>query len=471
MAETQYDFGMVGLGTMGRALLLNMADHGFAVAGLDTDTGKVDALHSEGSGKPVKGFTSAQEFVQSIRKPRAIMMLVPAGAPVDAATHSLAPYLEAGDFLIDGGNSYFKDTDRRVKELTAQGLGFIGMGVSGGESGARRGPSMMPGGTPENYERIRPIVEAVAAKYDGEPCVALMGSGSAGHYVKTVHNGIEYGVMQLISEIYDVMKRGIGMSNAEIADVLESWNQAELQSFLVEISVVVLRTKDEITGKDLVDLISDKAKQKGTGKWTSQDAMDLGMPIPTIDVAVAAREMSGLKDERVQAAKTLKPTTAGYPYPKEDAIAYLRSALHVSMLLSYAQGLALLREASKEYGYGTNLETVAKVWRAGCIIRSASLETIRAAYAANPDLPNLLMDPAIAAIVLAHEANLRKAVIGSIQCSVPAPSLSASIAYLDGYRSERLPANLIQGQRDLFGAHTYERLDMEGSFHTHWENQ
>jgi len=469
MAETQYDFGMVGLGTMGRALLLNMADHGFAVAGLDTDTGKVDALHTEGAGKPVKGFTDAQAFVQSIRKPRAIMMLVPAGAPVDSVIHSLSPFLESGDFLIDGGNSYFKDTDRRVKQMTEQGLGFIGMGVSGGESGARRGPSMMPGGTPENYERIRPIVEAVAAKFEGEPCVALMGSGSAGHYVKTVHNGSEYAVMQLISEVYDVMKRGLGMSNAEIADTFETWNEAELQSFLVQITTTVLRYQDETTGKDLVDLISDKAKQKGTGKWTSQDAMDLGMPIPTIDVAVAAREMSGLKAERVVATKILTTSANQYPYAKDETIAILRSTLYLTMLLSYAQGLALLKEASHEYGYGTDMQTVAKVWRAGCIIRSRSLETIRAAYASNPELANLLVDPTIAQIVLEHEGALRKSVIGAIQASIPVPSMSASIAYLDGYRSERLPANLIQGQRDLFGAHTYERIDQEGSFHTHWE--
>jgi len=343
--------------------------------------------------------------------------------------------------------------------------------VSGGESGARHGPSMMPGGTVENYARIKPIVEAVAAKFEGEPCVALMGSGSAGHYVKTVHNGIEYAVMQVISEVYDVMKRSLGLSNSEIADIFDTWNQAELQSFLVEITTVVLRYKDEASGGDLVDLISDKAKQKGTGKWTSQDAMDLGMPIPTVDVAVAAREMSGLKSERIEASKILKPSGTALPYGKDDAIGYLRSALYSAMLIAYAQGLALLKEASKEYGYGTDLETVAKVWRAGCIIRSKSLETIRAAYAANPELPNLLVDPTIASIVLEHEGSLRKAVIGAIQASIPVPSLSASIAYLDGYRSERLPANLIQGQRDLFGAHTYERLDKEGSFHTQWEKE
>lgn len=469
MSQKEFDFGMVGLGTMGRALLLNMADHGFSVAGLDTDPGKVSALHTEGAGKSAKGFTDAAEFAKKIRKPRAIMMLVPAGAPVDSVIHALTPHLETGDFLIDGGNSYFKDTDRRAKELTAQGFGFIGMGVSGGESGARHGPSMMPGGTPENYERIREIVEAVAAKFEGEPCVALMGSGSAGHYVKTVHNGIEYGVMQLISEIYDVMKRVLGMPNPEIAEVFSEWNASELQSFLVEITTVVLRFKDDKSGFDLVDLISDKAKQKGTGKWTSQDAMDLGMPIPTIDVAVAAREMSGLKDERILASNFLPPAASEYAFEKQDAIDDLKSALYTGMLISYTQGLALLREASAEYGYGTNIETVAKIWRAGCIIRSKSLETIRAAYSENPELPNLLLNPNIAAIVLTHEAGLRRAVMGAIQASIPVPSLSASIAYLDAYRSERLPSNLIQAQRDLFGAHTYERTDMEGSFHTQWE--
>jgi len=471
MAETNFDFGMVGLGTMGRALLMNMADHGFAVAGLDTDKGKVDALHAEGEGKKVQGFTDAAEFVKSIRKPRAIMMLVPAGAPVDSVMHSLTPMLEEGDFLIDGGNSYFKDTDRRAKEMAELKLGWIGMGVSGGESGARHGPSMMPGGTVENYERIKPIVEAVAAKFEGEPCVALMGSGSAGHYVKTVHNGIEYAVMQLISEVYDVMKRVLHMSNAEIADAFDEWNQAELQSFLCEITTVVLRHKDETTGGDLVDLISDKAKQKGTGKWTSQDAMDLGMPIPTVDVSVAAREMSGLKAERVEAAKLLPTSAHDFPYSKEDALTIYRDALYLGMLISYAQGLALLREASKEYGYGTDIQTVAKVWRAGCIIRSRSLEQIRAAYEANPDLANLLVDPTVSKIVLDKERSLRRAIAGAIHTSIPVPSLSAALAYLDGYRSETLPANLIQGLRDLFGAHTYERTDQPGSFHTHWQTE
>ncbi len=469
MDEIQYDFGMVGLGTMGRALLLNMADHGFAVAGLDTDPAKVAALHSEGSGKPVKGFDDAQVFVQSIRKPRAIMMLVPAGKPVDSVIQNLSPFLEEGDFLIDGGNSYFKDTDRRAQELTGKGFGFIGMGVSGGESGARNGPSMMPGGTESNYERIRPIVEAIAAKFEGEPCVALMGSGSAGHYVKTVHNGIEYAVMQLISEIYDVMKRGLSMSNAEIADTFEVWNSEELESFLVQISTTVLRYKDEKTGDDLVDHISDKAKQKGTGKWTSQDAMDLGIPIPTVDAAVNAREMSGLKPERVKASSLLGSPDHALQLDKEEAKASLRAALHSAMLISYAQGMALLAEASKEYGYGTDLATVAKVWRAGCIIRSRSLESIRAAFASDPQLPNLLVDPTISSVILKNEQALRSIVIEAIRASIPVPSLSATVAYLDSYRSATLPANLIQGQRDLFGAHTYERLDIEGSFHTLWE--
>ncbi len=461
---SDFDFGMVGLGTMGRSLLLNMADHGNKVAGFDTDPKKVAALNT---GNPnVEGFGDIAVFVKSIRKPRAIMMLVPAGAPVDSVIGNLKPHLEEGDFIIDGGNSYFKDTDRRAKELTAEGFGFIGMGVSGGESGARHGPSMMPGGTAANYERIRPIVESVAAKFQGEPCVALMGSGSAGHYVKTVHNGIEYGLMQLIAETYDLMHRGLGMDNAAIADAFDSWNQGELQSFLIEISTVVLRYKDEKTGKDLVDLISDKAKQKGTGKWTSQDAMDLGIPIPTIDAAVGAREMSGVKPERVEAAKVLPRPAATGGKPSVDAI---RDALHAATLITYAQGMAQLRAASDEYGFGTDLQTVAKVWRAGCIIRSKSLENIRAAFAKSPLLKNLLLDADMAKLVLAHESSLRDVITSFIGQSIPCPSYGASLAYLDGFRTDRLPANLIQGQRDLFGAHTYERLDIEGSFHTEWE--
>lgn len=468
MSEAQYDFGMIGLGTMGHALLLNMADHGFGVAGYDTDPKKVEAI---GEGGRIAGFSDMAAFVRSIRKPRAIMMLVPAGGPVDSVIAGIRPLLEPGDFLIDGGNSFYKDTDRREKELRGAGFGFIGMGVSGGEAGARSGPSMMPGGTPENYERIRPIVEAVAAKYDGEPCVALMGAGSAGHYVKTVHNGIEYAMMQLIAEAYDFTRTALGHTNQEIADGFGKWNEGDLGGFLIEITSTVLRYQDPETGRDLVDLISDKAKSKGTGKWTSQDAMDLGYPIPTIDASVNAREISGLKPERVKAEElygayeAAKPSADARCIHRQD----LAAALRLSFLLAYAQGLGQIKVASEEYDFGTDLQAVARVWRAGCIIRSKLLEPIRAALAEDPALPNLLLASSIKALVDADEPGLRATVIRMQEARIPVPALSASLAYLDGYRRAWLPANLIQAQRDFFGAHTYERLDKPGTFHTRWD--
>ena len=472
MSDGSFDFGMIGLGTMGRALLLNMADHGFAVAGLDTDPQKVAALHAEAAKETVKGFTDASQFVASIRKPRAIMMLVPAGEPVDSVIATFRPMLEPGDFLIDGGNSFYKDTDRREKELRNAGFGFIGMGVSGGEEGARHGPSMMPGGTPENYERIRPILEAVAAKFDGAPCVALMGAGSAGHYVKTVHNGIEYAIMQLIAESYDLMKRGLKMNDDEIADEFDKLNEGPLGGFLIEIASVVLRKNDpDDPNVRLVEVISDKAKQKGTGKWTSQDAMDLGMPIPTIDAAVGARELSGLKDQRVEAEKLLQGSSVEVRFDRDETLDILSRALHSATLLSYVQGFALLHQASAEYGFGTDLQTVAKIWRAGCIIRSKSLEDIRAAFERKADQPNLLLDSEIAETVLDEQGCLRQLVSQMVRARIPCPSYSATVGYLDSYASGRLPANLIQGQRDLFGAHTYERLDKPGTFHTKWKDE
>lgn len=489
MREGYFDFGIVGLGTMGRSLLLNMVDHGIKVAGLDNNPEKLESLKADvaalrpgppsptppsysGTNPPeqeggeyFQGFTDSGEFLKSIRKPRPILVLVPAGDPVDAVIAGLRPLMEPGDHLIDGGNSFYKDTDRRAKELSQAGLGFVGMGVSGGESGARHGPSMMPGGTQENWDRIKPILEAVAAKYDGEPCVALMGSGSAGHYVKTVHNGIEYAIMQLIAETYDFFKRGFGMDNAQIAQIFGGWNQGQLQGFLIEITEVVLNYKDPKTGGSLVDLISDKAKSKGTGKWTSQDAMDLGLPVPTIDAAVNAREISGYKPEREEAEKLYAAPGRKPEITKED----LESGLYAGVLLCYAQGMAQIKAASDEYGYGTNLEQVAKVWRAGCIIRSRSLEPIRQAFARKPDLANLLLDAEYGKMLQPHIDALRKVVIESACTGIPAPAHAASLAYFDSYRTGRLPANLIQAQRDLFGAHTYERLDEPGVFHTQWQ--
>ena len=470
MSEGQFDFGMIGLGTMGRALLLNMADHGFAVAGYDTDPKKVEELHSEGASEKVQGFGDPKAFVAAIRKPRAIMMLVPAGAPVDSVISTYRPMLEQGDFLIDGGNSYYKDTDRREKELRGAGFGFIGMGVSGGEEGARRGPSMMPGGTPENYERIRPILEAVAAKFNGEPCVALVGAGSAGHYVKTVHNGIEYAIMQLIAETYDLMKRGLKMPDDEIADQFAKLNLGPTSGFLVEIAEVVLRTKDpDDASRHLVEEISDKAKQKGTGKWTSQDAMDLGTPIPTIDAAVAARELSGLKDQRTLAGKALREASEDAELDKDETLGLIPKAFQLASMTSYAQGFALLQQASEEYSFGTDCQTVAKIWRNGCIIRSKALEPIREAFEREPELANLFLDSGIGDAARDQQGELRRLAVQMIQWRIPCPAYAASINYIDGFSSERLPANLIQGLRDLFGAHTYERLDKAGVFHTQWQ--
>ncbi len=462
---------MIGLGTMGRALLLNMADHGFAVAGFDTDPKKVEALHAESGSEKVQGFGDPRQFVQAIRKPRAIMMLVPAGAPVDSVISTYRPMLEPGDFLIDGGNSFYKDTERREGELRNAGFGFMGMGVSGGEEGARKGPSMMPGGTPENYERVRPILEAVAARFEGEPCVALVGARSAGHYVKTVHNGIEYAIMQLIAETYDLMSRRLQMSPDEIADEFDKLNQGPVGGFLLEIASVVLRKRDDFNPQAfLVDQISDKARQKGTGKWTSQDAMDLGMPIPTIDASVAAREISGLKEQRVQAEPLLRDPSVEIRLDRGEILGVVPMALHLATLLSYAQGFAQLHQASEEYQFGTDLQTVAKIWRAGCIIRSKSLEPIRAAFERKPDQPNILLDDKIAGMVLDKQGELRRLAALMIRAHIPCPAYSASMAYLDSFSSARLPANLIQAQRDLFGAHTYERLDRPGTFHTKWQS-
>jgi 6-phosphogluconate dehydrogenase len=468
MIETQEavsEFGMVGLGVMGRNLLLNIAEHGRSVSGYDLGQDKVDALHSEAGGKPARGFTDLQAFVKSLKTPRCITMLVPAGDPVDQVIASFKPYLEPGDLLIDSGNSYYKDTDRRIEELAKTGIGFFGMGISGGESGARHGPSMMAGGSPEDYEKVRVPLELVAAKAeDGTPCVAHVGTGSAGHYVKMVHNGIEYGIMQLLGETYDLMHRGWGMSNAEIASTMDEWATSDLGGFLVEITAEVLKKKDDITGNDLVDMVKDEAKQKGTGKWTSQDAMDLRVPVPTIDAAVSARDMSDLKDERVIASKILQ-TQAGQP---SKDLGLLRDALYVSMVASYAQGMCQLRAASTANKYGVKMAEVASIWRAGCIIRSALLKPIHQAFTENADLANLLIAPNLHNTVLQRLNSLRGLITQAINIHIPVPCYMASLAYIDGYASERLPANLTQSQRDYFGAHTYARIDKPGVFHTEW---
>ncbi|WP_286965127.1 NADP-dependent phosphogluconate dehydrogenase [Flavobacterium sp. UBA4854] len=465
----KFDFGIVGLGVMGRNLLLNIASHNFAAAGLDLDTEKVNSLQQEAApDHTIEATTDVKHFVELIQQPRAIMLLVPAGKPVDSAIASLLPHLDKGDIIIDGGNTYFTDTDRRFIELSEKGIHFFGMGISGGEKGARFGPAMMPGGDQKAYERLRPIFEAIAAKVDGEPCVEYLGNGSAGNYVKMVHNGIEYGIMQLISEIYDLMKRGYNLDDETIQKTFAEWNQTDdLRSYLIEITGNILKQKDE-DGTQLINKISDWARSKGTGKWTSQNAMDLQVPVPTIDAAVNMRDMSKTKPERIEAAKKLVWNADETSVSQNEAIASLKSALFFSIVVTYAQGLAQLHTASKEYNYGLNLETVAKIWRGGCIIRATILEDFRKAYVAKTDLPNLLLDSGIASKLVENQSGMRAVIQFAVQKGLPVSGLMNSLAYFDAYRSANLPTNLIQAQRDYFGAHTYERIDKEGVFHTQW---
>lgn len=470
MADQLYDFGLIGLGVMGRNFLLNMADHGFAVIGYNRSPQRVTDLEGEiVPGTTIKGTSDLPLFVKELKSPRKIMMLVQAGNPVDAVLEELIPLLDKGDIVIDGGNSHYTDTVRRVKYMEEKGFKFFGMGVSGGEEGARRGPSIMPGGDPDAYPHIKPMLEAVSAKVNGEPCVAHLGKGAAGHYVKMVHNGIEYGIMQLISEVYDVLHRGYGLTNDELYKVFKDWNDGELQSFLVEITRDIFLKNDDKTGKKLVDVILDKAGSKGTGKWTSQDAMDLGIAIPTIDIAVAMRNLSALKQERVQASKVYPSNTKISGVSKEEIIQQAREALFFGTLISYAQGLALLYVASKEYDMEIPLPQVVKIWRGGCIIRSTLLEVYYKAYSANPSLSNILLDNNIAALLKAREANTRKFIATAVQAGIPVAAVSVSLGYFDAYRSETMPTNLIQAQRDFFGAHTFQRVDEEGIFHANWQ--
>jgi 6-phosphogluconate dehydrogenase len=469
--QQQYEIGMVGLGVMGRNLVLNMADHGFSIAGYDRDPKQVEALRKEAAELSIRGAATILDFIALLRKPRSIMLLVPAGTPVDSVIRELLPHLDKGDLIIDAGNSYFKDTDLRAGSLTTHGIQFLGVGVSGGEEGARRGPSIMPGGPREAYERVRPVFEAAAAKVSGEPCVTYLGPGSAGHFVKMVHNGIEYGVMQLIAETYDLMKRGAGLNDDELHEVFNSWNKYELNGYLMEITGHILSRKDEKTGKRMIDVILDVAKQKGTGMWTSQSAMELQVPIPTIDLAVAMRDLSVFSKEREQAAAVYQRPLRRFTGDREAFLTQLGSALFAGIIIIYAQGLALLAAASDKYGYHLDLEAVARIWRGGCIIRAALLEDVCAAFRMKRDLPNLLLDPNLSKKVMAHQENLRQVVCQAAESGVPAPGLMVSLGYLDAYRSAWLPANLIQAQRDYFGAHTYERVDAKGTFHTEWEKE
>ena len=464
------EVGLIGLGVMGRNLAYNMADHGYSVVGYDRDGGKGKELaKGAGRGESVRGSASLKEFVRLLRQPRTVILLVPAGDAVDRVIKQLLPYLEPGDLIIDSGNSRYGDTDRRGRSVAAKGLLFIGMGISGGERGARYGASLMPGGPWEAYERVRPILEAIAARVDGEPSVAYLGPGSAGHYVKMVHNGIEYGLMQLIAETYDLMKRGLGLSPAELQSVYHRWHEGELNSYLLEITLRILARRDEKSGGPLVDMILDKAGQKGTGEWTAADALELEVPTPTIDAAVVMRNLSARKSEREAAARVLDGDPAAFSGDRQGIIDHLGNALYAGFIITYAQGMALLREAARAHGYGLNLGEVARVWQGGCIIRAKMLKDIRAAYQAEPQLADILLDPHLGGEVLRRREDLRQVVCAAGDMGLPVPALAVSLAYFDAYRSNWLPANLIQAQRDFFGAHTYERVDQPGIFHTEWD--
>jgi len=530
----QAQFGMVGLGTMGRNFLLNVAEHGFSCAGFDIDAEKRRLLLAESGGLNVVAAGSLVEFVAALERPRRIMLLVPAGKIVDAVINDLLPHLETGDILIDGGNSHFLETERREAFLGEKKIEFLGVGVSGGEEGARHGASIMPGGKREVYEHVRSIFEAVAARAGGEPCVAYIGAGSAGHFVKMVHNGIEYGLMQILAETYDFMLRVLKMNYSQMSETFSKWNDSELNSFLVEITAEVLRKIDDETGEPLVEMILDKAAQKGTGKWTSQAAMDFGVPIPTIDAAVSMRQISAQKEARLlisqkysrqrsavsgqqsangetvtsepqhdlkaelakqdvetvvsehhketigeQAAKIGGETAGNRADEGKNAslreecaedfpefVEQLKNALLSSFIVTYAQGMSLLQTVSREKNYNLNLSEIAKIWRGGCIIRSALLEEMRRAYAENPELPNLILDDKFAEVLNQNREDWRSITAKFTESRISALCLSSALAYFDAFRSERLPANLIQAQRDFFGAHTYQRIDKEGIFHT-----
>ena len=468
MEHKNYDFGLVGLGVMGRNFILNVADNNFKAYGYDLDQEKVDALKKEGGDlAKVDASSDITTFVNALSAPRKIMLLVPAGKIVDQVIETLLPHLDKGDIIIDGGNSFFTDTDRREAYLKEKGINFFGAGVSGGAEGARKGPSIMPGGDAEAYTHIKPIFEAVAAKFKGEPCVAHLGPKSAGNYVKMVHNGIEYGMMQLTSEIYDLLKKALNLSNDELHQIFDKWNKGRLQSFLVEITAEIFAQKDDLGDGALVDMILDKAKQKGTGKWTSQNAMDLGIPVPTIDVAVSMREISALKEERIVADK-LYSRPEPQAIDKDKLIAMAEESLYFSFIVAYAQGLHQLADASNEYEYDLDMSVIAKIWRAGCIIRSGLLDSISEAYISDKSLPNLLLAPSFVPKVQETMVSVRATVSYAALSGIPVPGLSASLNYFEAYTSSLLPLNLIQAQRDNFGSHTYERIDREGIFHTEW---
>ena len=470
MATPTADIGLIGLAVMGENLARNIERNGFPIAVYNRSWEKTAALlEGPAKGKNFVGAKTLAEFVAALERPRRIITMVKAGGPVDAVIDELKPLLEPGDILVDGGNSHFTDTDRRVTALDPTGIKFFGMGVSGGEEGALWGPSIMPGGDEATYRHLEPILTKISAKADSGPCVTYVGKKSAGHFVKMVHNGIEYGDMQLIAETYDLLRYGLGLGSAEIADVFADWNAGDLQSFLIEITAKIVNFKDDKGGrKPLVDAIVDAAGQKGTGKWTTQAALDLGVAIPTITAAVDARIMSSLRATRLVAAKTFPPAPKPIKTGKKAAIDQIRQALYASKICSYAQGFVLLAEASTSFGYGVKLGEMARIWKGGCIIRAVFLDRIRQAFDRDPKLANLLLDKDFAKAMKTRTEAWRKTVQLGVKIGIALPAMSASLAYFDGFRRARTPANIIQGQRDFFGAHTYERLDRKGIFHTEW---
>ncbi|HEX6846479.1 MAG TPA: NADP-dependent phosphogluconate dehydrogenase [Chitinophagaceae bacterium] len=469
--NNRYTIGMIGLGTMGCNLLLNMADHGFPGAGYDKNAGKVSLLNQLGQGKKVKGFSDINDFIQRLESPKVLMLLVPAGKIVDDVIAELRPLLSKGDIIIDGGNSHFSDTDRRSTNLRKMGFHFFGMGISGGEEGARNGPSMMPGGDQQAYKRVQHIFEAIAAKVDNAACVAYIGPGASGHFVKMVHNGIEYALMQLIADTYEVLKKGLRLDNDAIHNIFDRWNKGRLRSFLLEITAEIFTFKNPDSGRLLLDDIRDEAKSKGTGKWTSQVGMDLNLPIPVIDVAVSMRDLSKYKILRTEAARIyadMQPKTV--TEKPDEYIANLEQAYYFSMITTYAQGMHLLYKASEMYDYKLELDQIAKIWRGGCIIRSTFLENIYTAFQANAKLEHLFLDDAVQSVLKNSLTGIRAVVSDAALYGLALPAYSSSLNYFDTFRSERMPANLIQAQRDFFGAHGYELIGKEGAFHSEWKS-
>lgn len=471
MAEKS-EFGMIGLGTMGSNLVMNMCDHNYLVSGYDKDVVKGENLVKADKTGRIKVASKMEDFIEQLATPRIIMMLVPAGKIVDAVIADLQPFLKKDDIVIDCGNSHFSDTMKRVESLGSEGIYFMGIGVSGGELGARLGPAIMPGGDKAAYDKVSKMFEDISAKYDGKPCTAYVGLGAAGHYVKMVHNGIEYALMELLAETYHILKVHGGYGNKEMHDIFSSWNEGRLQSYLVAVTAAILLEKDSMTDKDLIDVIADKAKQKGTGAWTSMEAMSILSPTPAIDAAVTQRVLSSMKEERVLAAEYIKKTTEpNTTQDRKKLLIELESALHASFLITYAQGLAMLQKGSATHGFDIDIASVASIWRAGCIIRAELLNEITKEFEQNQDLTNLMLASNFADAIKTGEVALRKIIGIATAQSIPCGTFCALLNYHDSYFSKWLPANMIQAQRDFFGAHTYERIDMEGVFHTEWSHE